>query len=156
MSVSLREVDEYNFWQCINLKVADEQTNFVAPNVRSIAESKVFPYLVPQAIYADEELIGFALYGRDLESGNYWIVRLMIDEKFQGKGYGKAATLGLIEKIRRLPDSGDIYLSFVPGNAGAEKLYRSVGFERTGETDADGEVIMRLSMKNNVNRQTAI
>jgi diamine N-acetyltransferase len=156
MSVSLREVDEYNFWQCINLKVADEQTNFVAPNVRSIAESKVFPYLVPQAIYADEELIGFALYGRDPESGNYWIVRLMIDEKFQGKGYGKAATLGLIEKIRRLPDSGDIYLSFVPGNAGAEKLYRSVGFERTGETDADGEVIMRLSMKNNVNRQTAI
>ncbi|HEY0657149.1 MAG TPA: GNAT family N-acetyltransferase [Pyrinomonadaceae bacterium] len=156
MSVSLREVDEYNFWQCINLKVADEQKNFVAPNVRSIAESKVFPYLVPQAIYADEELIGFALYGRDPESGNYWIVRLMIDEKFQGKGYGKAATLGLIEKIRRLPDSGDIYLSFVPGNAGAEKLYRSVGFERTGETDADGEVIMRLSMKNNVNRQTAI
>jgi len=156
MSVSLREVDENNFWQCIDLKVADEQINFVAPNVCSIAESKVYSYLVPQTIYKHEELIGFALFGRDPESANYWIVRLMIDEKFQNNGYGKAATLKLIEKMKRLPECDEIYLSFVPANAGAEKLYRSVGFERTGETDADGEIIMRLPIENNAKRQTAI
>jgi hypothetical protein len=39
-------------------------------------------------------------------------------------------------------------LSFVPENTGAEKLYKSVGFERTGELN-EGEVVMRYVIENN-------
>lgn len=152
MSVSLREIDQNNFRQCIKLKIAAGQEEFVASNVGSIAESKVYPHLVPQAVYKDETLVGFAMYGRDPADQTYWIVRLMIDEQFQGKGYGKSTTLALIEKIKNLPDAREIFLSFVPANTSAEKLYASVGFERTDRIEHN-EIVMRLALKETDNRQ---
>ena len=142
MSVTLRPVDENNYRSVIALDVGPGQERFVARNVNSIAESKVYPYLIPAAVYSDDELVGFALYGRDPETGKYWIVRLMVDAAHQGKGYGRAAVLALIEEIQALPECGEIYLSLVPGNEAAEGLYQSVGFERTGEIE-DGEIVMR-------------
>ena len=149
MPITLREVDAKNFHQCIKLKVADDQKTYVADNAVSIAESKIFPYLVPLAVYAEVELIGFAMYGRDTETGTFWLVRLMIDAHHQGKGYGKAATRAVIEKLNEEFDCREVYLSFVPANVGAEKMYSSLGFRRTGETDEDGEIIMRFDSNDN-------
>src|SRR5215203_5579849 len=142
--VEFRNVDATNFWQVINLRVAEDQQNFVAPNVRSIAECVPYPHLVPNAIFAGDELVGFALYGRDLDTGSYWIVRLMIDAAHQSKGFGKAAIRTLIDRMKALPGCAEVYLSFVSGNAAAEGLYRSLGFEPTGEVNGSGEIIMRF------------
>jgi diamine N-acetyltransferase len=146
MSIVLRQIDERNFRQCVDLKVGDGQEGFVASNLMSIAESKIYPYLLPLAAYDREDLIGFAMYGCDPETGSHWIVRVMIDRAHQGKGYGRALTLALIEKIRQMPGVDEIFLSIVPGNEPAAKLYRSVGFEPTGRTSAGGETIMRLKV----------
>ena len=146
MNVSLRSVDESNFRPVIALDVGPEQQRFVAPNVRSIAESKIYPYLTPQAVYADEQLVGFALYGRDPETEKYWIVRLMIDAAYQGKGYGKAAMLSLLDRMRLMPECREVFLSFVPDNEFAARLYHRIGFERTGEMDESGEIIMRFQL----------
>ncbi len=89
MNVSLREITNDNFEACVKLKVTEDQKYFVATNVMSIAESKVSPHLIPLAVYNDDELVGFTLHGQDSQSKNYYIVRLMIDEKFQCKGFGK-------------------------------------------------------------------
>jgi diamine N-acetyltransferase len=148
MNVTLREITPENFKECINLKIADAQTSFVAPNVASIAQSKIYPTVTPMAVYAGEEMVGFAMFGLDTDDQKYYLVRLMIDEKQQGKGYGKAATLEVIEKLRENPDCRELYLSFVPENTGAEALYKSVGFERTGDID-NGEIVMRYVMENN-------
>lgn len=148
MSVSLREITPENFEECVNLKVADTQSAFVAPNLRSIAQSKVYPTVEPMAVYAGEEMVGFAMFGLDPDDGRFYLVRLMIDERQQGKGYGRAATLAVIEKMRENADCRELYLSFVPENTGAEALYKSVGFERTGEI-AHGEIVMRFVMENN-------
>ena len=142
MNVTLREITPENFKDCINLKVADQQKTFVAPNVTSIAQSKIYPTVEPFAVYADDELVGFVMFGLDLDDNRYYLVRLMIDEKFQGRGYGKSATLAVIEKMKRVDDCNEIYLSFVPENTGAQRLYESVGFERTGEI-SEGEIVMR-------------
>lgn len=142
MSVTLREITPENFKDCINLQVAENQKDFVAPNVTSIAQSKIYPTVEPFAVYSDDELVGFVMFGLDIEDDRYYLVRLMIDEKFQGKGFGKAATLAVIEKMKLTEDCNEIYLSFVPENANAERLYKSVGFERTGEI-SEGEIVMR-------------
>lgn len=142
MNVSLREITPENFKECIRLKVAEDQKMFVAPNVTSIAQSKIYPTVEPFAVYNDDELVGFVMFGLDIEDDRYYLVRLMIDERFQGKGCGKAATLAVIEKMKRIEDCNEIYLSFVPENERAERLYKSVGFERTGEI-SEGEVVMR-------------
>lgn len=143
MAILLKEITAENFKDCVNLKVAESQKNFVGSNMKSIAESKVYPYLIPLAVYDDEELVGFTLHGKDPESNKYWIVRLMVGENFQGKGYGKAATLKLIERMKTYGDCEEIFLDFLPGNTTAEKLYEKVGFKRTGKIDEDGCIIMR-------------
>jgi len=147
MNILLREITKGNFSECINLKTAEGQERFVAPNVRSIAESKVEPYLVPLAIYDDNMMVGFTLYGRDPEDGNYYIVRLMIDAKHQGKGYAKKAMHELIKQLKDVPECREVFLSYVPVNRAAERLYLGLGFQKTGKVDGDGEIIMRLILK---------
>ncbi|HEX8287224.1 MAG TPA: GNAT family N-acetyltransferase [Pyrinomonadaceae bacterium] len=156
MNVSLREITPENFRECVNLKVADAQQNFVAPNVMSIAQSKIYPTMNIRAVYAGDEMVGFTMFGLDTNDDRYYLVRLMIDERFQGKGYGKAALSEIIEAVKQIKDCREIYLSFVPGNDGAETLYRNAGFERTGENNEYGEIIMRLAINNNANPKSAI
>ncbi|MET0752647.1 MAG: GNAT family N-acetyltransferase [Pyrinomonadaceae bacterium] len=155
MNVSLREIDRYNYRECISLKVAGGQEKFVAPNVFSIAQSKIYPNLNPFTIYTGDEMVGFVMYGYNEDDGRFWLDRLMIAEKHQGKGYGRAATLEVIERLSQIEDCREIYLSFVPENTGAEKLYSSIGFARTGELE-QGEIVMRLEIKNNANRKSQI
>jgi diamine N-acetyltransferase len=147
MSVTLREITKDNFDTCIKLKVDEDQKNFVASNEMSIAQSKIYPHLIPLAVYNDDEMVGFTLHGQDPKSKNYYIVRLMIDKKFQGNGFGKQATLKLIEKMGKYEDCDTVYLYFVDGNKGAEKLYLNLGFTRTGVIDEDGEIEMRFDLK---------
>ncbi|WP_339159789.1 GNAT family N-acetyltransferase [Paenibacillus sp. FSL W8-0186] len=50
-----------------------------------------------RAIYSEEILVGFLVFclNPDMDDNywddNYWIPAIMIDDKHQGKGYGKAA-----------------------------------------------------------------
>jgi diamine N-acetyltransferase len=156
MSISLREITPENFSEVINLDVAEDQQGFVASNVKSIAQAKIYPTAVPLAVYNDEELVGFVMYAFDTDDKKYYLVRLMIDEKHQGKGYGKAATLEVIQRMKEIKDCNAIYLSFVPENKGAQNLYSSLGFEKTGETNDSGEIVMRLRLENNSNRKSQI
>ena len=144
MTISLREIDKENFHQCLKLKAADGQENYVASNAISIAASKFFPSLTPLAVYAENEMVGFAMYERDTETGNFWLARLMIDAAQQGRGYGKEATRAIIKKLKEEFDCREVFLSFVPENLKAEKMYSSVGFKRTGEISDSGEIIMRF------------
>ncbi|HUR97792.1 MAG TPA: GNAT family N-acetyltransferase [Pyrinomonadaceae bacterium] len=146
MNVELREIDARNFRAVIALKVGAGQESFIAPNVTSIAQCYVYPHLIPKAIYAGENLVGFTLYSRDSETRAYWIVRFMIGAGWQGKGHGRASLAHLLEEIRRLPKCREILLSCVPSNLGARKLYESAGFLTTGETNEDGEIIMRYEV----------
>ena len=141
--VTLREVTRDNFRACIALKTADEQDGFVATNVVSIAQAYVEPDFVPRAIYDDDTIVGFLMYGRDATTGADWIIRLMIGSQFQRKGYGRAAMQQVIDLLGRQPDCKEIMISYVPENTVAEQLYASLGFEPTGEID-DGEVVARL------------
>lgn len=146
MNISLREITPQNFKECINLKVAAEQENFVATNLMSIAQSKIYPTYNVFAVYAADEMVGFTMFGLDTDDQKYYLGRLMIDQRHQGKGYGKAAVLEIVERLKKVEGCNEIFLSFVAENADAERLYRSVGFERTGEISASGEIVMRYDL----------
>jgi diamine N-acetyltransferase len=156
MNVTLSEITPQNFDECIDLKVAGAQTGFVASNLYSIAQTKVYPEMESFAVYDDEQMVGFVMFGFSVNFKRYLLVRLMIDERFQGKGYGRAATLEVIERMRQIEDCREIYLSCVPENTNAERLYKSIGFERTGEINEGGEILMRFAIDNNANPKSAI
>ncbi len=142
--IQLKEIDRHNFSEVIKLKVADDQQSFVASNVFSLAQAKVYPECECLAIYNDETLVGFTMYCLDHEDQEYWIYRLMIDAQQQGKGHGKAAMELVIEQLKRDPEHHVIYISFEPENIAAQKLYEKLGFRADGRV-IDGETVYKLS-----------
>lgn len=138
--VTLKPITEDNFWEVISLKIGKDQ-NYVASNAISIAQSKVDPSLIPLAIYNNETLVGFLLYGIDPDDGNYWIVRLMVDEKYQRNGYGKAAMEIIITKIKEDKSRNKIIISTNPENIVGLNLYKKLGFKSTGEIIDEEEVL---------------
>jgi len=145
MNILLKEVNSDNWLDCVRLKVAENQKSFVAPNSFSLAQAKYEPGCTPMCIYDDETMVGFVMFGIDKDENNdeeFWISRFMIDEKFQGKGCGKIAMAKIIEYIKDNYDYDEVYLSEVPENARAKGLYKSFGFEFTGEVEEEEEVMV--------------
>lgn len=142
--ITLEPLSEKNILAVTKLEVAFDQAGFVAPNVFSIAESKLFGYLAPRVLRRNRKVIGFALYGQDPTSERYYIARLMIGESFQGQGFGREAVRLLVAEIHaRNRRPCGVYLSVMPDNARAIALFERMGFEVTGEVD-DGEIVYLL------------
>ena len=146
MAIQLRKLSRDNLFKCIGLDTNEDQKEFVATNVVSIAQAYVEPTWVPLAIYADDTMVGFVMYGRDAETGFDWIIRLMIDTRYQGHGYGRAAMLELLPMLKQSPDSNGIKISCEPKNRTAERLYAQLGFRPTGDIE-EGEVVALLQME---------
>jgi diamine N-acetyltransferase len=145
MSVILKNITKENWIQAIELRVKKEQEEFVASNLFSIAQSKVEPNCIPVAVYDNDIMIGFIMYGYDDDEGfkGVWIARLMVDAKYQGKGYGRAAMEELLKQIKKENSMENIYISFEPENTVARKLYESLGFKDTGKI-VGGEIVFCL------------
>uniref|UniRef100_UPI0030814342 GNAT family N-acetyltransferase n=1 Tax=Virgibacillus salexigens TaxID=61016 RepID=UPI0030814342 len=63
----------------------------------------------------------------------YWIFRIMVDENFQGKGIGKAATKLMISEMSKMPDAEKIVVGYHPENQEANHLYANLGFIDNGD-----------------------
>jgi diamine N-acetyltransferase len=136
-------VNKDNWQECIKLPTSEDHKHFVAPNVYSIAEAQFYPETVTAAcIYDDEEMVGFAMYGREEDDHSlFWIDRLMIAEGQRGKGYGRTALLMILDEAKKKGFSR-IGLSTSPVNLKAIKLYEQVGFIATGEMDSGEEIFI--------------
>lgn len=140
--VTLNKI-ESNYDVIVKLHVSEAQKHFVASNDYSLAQAKEDSSLIPMGVYKDSIPVGFVMHGFDKEAGEYWICRLMIDEKHQGKGCGRRAMELVIEEIKK--DNNLIYISFEPENDGAKKLYESLGFVPDNRV-LEGETVYRLEL----------
>jgi diamine N-acetyltransferase len=154
----LEKVNGANVWDVLKLSVNDEQKDFVASNEVSIVEAYTAitanGFAFPFGIYDDDILVGFVMVGFDTDDywedapaiakENYNLWRLMIDKKYQHKGYGKKAVELALDFIRTFPCGKAEYcwLSYEPENTVAKELYASFGFKETG--DMDGEEIIAV------------
>ena len=158
--IHLEKITYENFEEIFELKIKKSQYPFVASNLFSIAEAYVTEtnggHVFPFAIYNDEKLVGFIqlAYGENadqdgvsVEKDNYEVWRLMIDKRYQGKGYGKAALKLALDFIKTWPCGKAEYcwISYEPENEVAKNLYASLGFEETGEM-CDDEVVAVLKL----------
>jgi diamine N-acetyltransferase len=144
--VRLEPVTRDNWKQVIELELAQGQERFVESNVFSIAQSKFEPAMHPMAIYDGDELVGFAMYGYDIDHKTYAIERLMIDRRRQGQGYGRAAMIEIIARLRQVPACREIYLTFQPDNVVGEHIYESLGFVKTGDVVEYGSLLACLRL----------
>lgn len=140
MNICLKPISEENFIDVFNLKLSKEQEAFVSHPIRSLAQAYVYrTQCQPFGIYADEKVVGYVMAIYDYDIPEYDIWHMMIDESQQGKGYGKSALKLLLDYIKDKPfgDSDRVALTCNKDNTVALELYKSMGFELTGNSDED-------------------
>ncbi len=74
--------------------------------------------------------------------GPWFLWRLLIDERHQGRGYGGAALRQIVD-IVRAAGATELLTSYVPGDGGPWPFYERFGFVPTGELDGV-EIVLRL------------
>jgi diamine N-acetyltransferase len=137
----IRPVTKDNWRELIRLKVREDQSHFVASNLYSIAEAQFGDDdeghwdFYPFGIYDGNTPVGFVMYGYNFEHTKQqaFIIRLMVDESHQGKGYGRFAMEKLLEIFRGDERIHTVGISYEPENELARQLYARLGFIETGE-----------------------
>lgn len=147
MKAELREINDDNRADCIALKVAPEQMQYIASNEDSLRDAKENSGVArPYAIYIDDRIVGFTMFAFDEENEDpgdkYWLWRFMVDASFQGMGYGKAALKEIIQYFKT--NGADIItLSTKESNTTALALYHKLGFKENGDMN-DEEIVLKL------------
>ena len=146
--IRFEEITNANIWKVCALEPFEEQKDFVAENIQSLAEAYATRYegnnALPLAVYNDADLIGFVMIGKGtvgneneskLIRENYSLWRLMIDKRYQGHGLGRQTLDAVIAFIRTFPfgEAKKVWLSYEPENARARDIYRKYGFVENGD-----------------------
>ena len=161
-NITLEKITYKNYIQVLwGLKVTRNQRNYVASNLCSLAEAYVAitnkGTAMPFAICRNGKPVGFLMLGygvsedEDIDNedpefvkiiqSSYCVWRLMIDKRYQGRGYGRKAMQLALDYIRTFPcgKAELCWLSYEPENEVAKKLYASFGFVEMPQFYKGGE-----------------
>lgn len=138
----LVEIDGGN-WR-IPLRVAPSQKRYVADQTAILARAYAYRDSRSQAyiLYADETPVGMVMYHDEENMDAYIFSELFIDQRYQGRGYGKEAIRLVLEQMKQDGKYHKAVLCFIEGNEGAKRLYEGFGFRVTDRDEE--EIIMEL------------
>ena len=147
MTITFREITSDNYSQVLNLKITPEQeaAKFVSPVVRSLADAWFYReegITYPKAIYAKDDLVGFIMYDLDTEEQQVFIWRFLIDQRYQGKGYGRQTIETVLAMAKEQAQITKVVADYVDGNEPMKKILLGLGFEETGFDQDNKEHIM--------------
>ena len=143
--IYLEEINPNN-WR-LGLKVAKEQEKYVSNNFRMLARAYAYREYRSKAfvVYKDTTPVGMAMYYDCDELKAYDFSQLFIDERYQGRGFGKEAAKLILDRMKRDGKYSDVVLCYIEGNKSAKEMYEKLGFYHTGEADED-EIVMRKKL----------
>jgi diamine N-acetyltransferase len=156
-TITLQPVTRANWRQTLTLTVDAQQQRFVAatspPAAVALAKAYIRPQglpVMPYAICADEVMVGyFNLVCDPATTDDYWLYHFFIDQRYQGRGYGRAALRAILALLRHdFPRCRSVSLMVHPDNTVAQRLYTGAGFRATGAVNEaeGGEPIYRLEL----------
>ena len=151
--VSLREITPANQRAVEELVVTADQADYVAGVAESLVEAAETPDARPwyRAVYADETPVGFVMISDGITVvnpdylGPYFLWRLLIDKRHQGRGYGSATVDLVVDHLRTRDDARVLITSVVQGPASPIGFYLSQGFRPTGAVH-QGELVLELDL----------
>jgi GNAT superfamily N-acetyltransferase len=154
MAVCLRELTDGNLSAVLALRVAPDQEKFVGSSVQNaLADAADYPHAKPwcQVVYGGEEPVGFVMISWNCEPrppeiiGPWFLWKLLIDKRHQGRGYGTEVVRQVAELVRA-EGATELLTSIVPGDGGPAGFYQRLGFVPTGDTDMNNEAIVSLAL----------
>ena len=152
MNVTLREISAETVADVMRLAVKPEQQRFVASNTFSLGEALFSEMAWYRAVYEDENLVGFVMLRDESiaknppEAPSIGLWRLMVDHRFQGRGIGRRVVEQVVNHAVRKNRFTGLFTSYIPGPAGPEGFYLSLGFVPNGDVkDNETVALLRLA-----------
>lgn len=142
--IHLVDIDPGN-WR-LGLTVSESQKNYVSDSYAMLARAYAYREQRSKAfvIYNDETPVGMGLYYDLPELDCFDLSQLFVDERYQGRGYGKAATQLILDAMKQDGKYNKVDLCYIEGNDAAKNLYEQFGFV---EIDRDeNEIILELKL----------
>ena len=149
--VTLRPIDEANREAVEALRTSEAQERFVSTVVESLAdaEEEADARGLYWAVYDDETPVGFVMISEEVGSSEYipnFLWKLLIDQRYQRRGYGTATLDLIVERFRGRPGVDVLWTSAGRGEGSPIPFYERYGFEQTGEVVFDDEMLLRLKL----------
>lgn len=152
-AVTLRAITDHSRQAVLSLRVAAGQEGFVDGVARSLRDAAEHPEFAPwpRAVYAGERPVGFVLLADGVAEGSpdlpwpFYLWRMLIDNRFQGCGYGRAALDAVVAHLRSRPGARELVTSVVLGEGSPLGFYLRYGFADSGEM-FDHERVLRLTL----------
>ena len=151
--VSLREITAENRAELEALSVTEVQDTYVAGVAASLIEAAETPDAMPwfRGVYAGDLPVGFVMISDGIAVdhpdylGPYYLWRILVDQRYQGRGHGSAALALVVEHLRTRPDARVLITSVVHGPESPIGFYLRQGFVDTGR-EHDGERVLELDL----------
>ena len=130
----------------LKLQVSEAPKTYVAGSAVLLARAYAYREWRSRAFVVcdDETPVGMGLYYDCPERNAYDFSQFFIDERYQGKGYGKAAAKAVLEAMKQDGKYDKTVLCYIEGDEAARRLYESIGFVEIVR-DED-EIIMELEL----------
>ena len=159
-SVELRDiVTEYDVEAVMGLRRGPGQDRYLGSMIShfedAIADARACPRMWSVHDAANDELVGFVMISDGIPAetlandddlvGPYFLWRLLIDRRHQGRGYGRATIDWVVDYVRGRPGAEVLLTSCAAGDGSPQPFYLRYGFDKTGEVKW-GEEILRLDL----------
>jgi len=149
----LRPLTEKNRPALEALRVATAQRAFVSSVTDSLAEAERYADANPLVfgLYDRETPVGFVMIADEVDDPDYiahYLWKLLIDERFQRRGFGTAA-LDLVAAYFRSKGVPTMWTSAGEGEGSPIPFYERYGFVRDGvheDDDGSREIMLRLDL----------
>ena len=138
--VRLAEVTEDNWMEVASLSVKDDQKGFLAPAAGILARGYVYRNCNGKvfAIENDGTIVGVALVREFTDEPlGYDLQQFMIDQRYQGQGYGSEALQLILDGLRKEGHYDHVEVCVKKNDTEAIRLYKKHGFTESGYEDPD-------------------
>ena len=138
--IRLTEVTEDNWLEAAGLSVKDSQKNYVAPVTGILARGYVYRDCNARiyVIEKDGTIVGVSLVREFTDEPlGYDLQQFMIDQRYQGKGYGSEALRLILNELRKEGHYDHVEVCVKKDDSAAIRLYEKNGFVDSGYIDED-------------------
>ena len=138
--IRLLEVTKDNWLDAAKLSVKEEQKRFVASPIGILARGYVYRDCNARIFVIDSDgtVAGLLLVREfDEEPLGYDLQQFMIDQRYQGRGYGSEALRLILEMLRTEGRYDHVEVCVKKDDRAAIRLYEKHGFVNSGFVDED-------------------
>jgi diamine N-acetyltransferase len=159
-AVELREiVSEADRARVLGLERRPGQDRYLGSMASHFEDAEAYARAMPRmwSVHDGEDVVGFVMLSDDIPQatldaepdvivGPFFLWRLLIDARLQGRGYGRATIDAVVAWLRaNRPQADILYTSCEAGEGSPQPFYLHLGFEKTGRV-ADGEDVLALAL----------